>query len=186
MVNQTVPGELPSQRLKRWGEAAKNFRDVLGRTKQALLTDELGGIVGLNQARAEALGLQTDRYACDICRSFGAADSATRIAWLQNAAKQRDGRTLAALLEGPAFVHQVPREMMDRFMDFAEETHAPEIAERRTEFNESLEAMRLAVKTAELLAERAVDENELRRAAELERAQAAPVEELRSAAAMAD
>lgn len=169
VVNMDVPGETPAQRAQRWHGAADMFRVALDRTKQALTADELGSLSSLAQQRVEALGLETDRYANEIVRAFGAAGQAERVAMLKAAVDARDGRTLAALVEAPEFVTKVDRGMLDQFLGLAETKHAPHVAERRQKFEEAMGTVRVALQTAETIAARAVDARELREAAEAER-----------------
>lgn len=170
LVNAPVPGESPAQRLQRWGSATEKFRASLDKARTDLVARELAGLASLAEQRQEALGLHPDRYAAEIANAMRGADQQTRIAWLKQAAESADGRTLAAVMEAPAFVTGIDREMLSRFLDSAEAAHAPAVAARRAQFKDDVGAVQSALKAAEIIATRAVDAEALRDAAEAEKA----------------
>jgi len=146
-----------AQHAQRVAAAAGRFQEHVKRTVSQLTEREAGGMAALAQARKERLGLETDRYMLPIVTAFQNAKPADRIQWLGEAANQGDGRTLAALLEAPHFATGIDRDALAKHIEMAEQKHAPDLAQRREQFEADRSAMQSVLRQAQALAARAVD-----------------------------
>lgn len=156
-------GELASsgkseRHIQRTAMAAKGFQESLQRTRQALAEREKGGLKALSEARKEKLNLTSDKSFLAIVTAFqNAPDRRSRLEWLKQATDEGDGRTLAALIEAPTFTTGIDRETLEKHLELAEQTHAPDLAERRAKFDADRDVINSALEIGERVASRAVD-----------------------------
>lgn len=155
-IATTQTGDDPVRRAQRVSDAGASFLSSIKRSKADLEQRELGGTAALSQAFGERIGMQTDRYANQIIDAFARADQQTKTQMLGQIVDKGDGRSLAALLEAPQFTHNVDREMLSRYMDAAEQKHAPDIAEKRATLAQDVQAAQTAITQAEKIAEAAM------------------------------
>ena len=146
-----------AQHAQRVAAAAGKFQEHVKRTAGQLTEREAGGMAALAQARKERLGLEADRYMLPIVTAFQNARPQDRLKWLGEAAEQGDGRTLAALLEAPHFATGIDRDALAKHIEMAEAKHAPDLAQRRAQFDQDRSAMQTVLQQAQALAARAVD-----------------------------
>lgn len=147
-------GPQHSQRVSR---AAAKFGDHVKRTREALAEKQRVGTETLTAQRRERLRLDTDKSFLPIVTAFQNATQQQRVQWLGQAVESGDGRTLAALMETPAFASGVDTEMLSKHLDAAEAKHAPDLFEKRQQFEQESESTQTALQTAEALAAKAVD-----------------------------
>jgi hypothetical protein len=145
------------QHAQRVAAAAGRFQEHVKRTASQLSEREQGGIAALDEARRERLGMQTDKYVLAVTLAFQNADSKARLAMLGQAVEGKHGPTLAMLAEAPSYVTGVDPAMLAQHLEAAEQKHAPDLAQRREQFNQDRSAMQTVLAQAQALAARAVD-----------------------------
>jgi hypothetical protein len=146
-----------AQHAQRVAAAAGRFQEHVKRTIGQLNEREQGGIAALDEARRERLGMATDKYVLATTMAFQNAKPQDRIKMLAEAVEGRHGPTLAALAEAPSYVTGVDPAMLAQHLEAAEQKHAPDLAQRREQFNQDRSAMQTVLAQAQALAARAVD-----------------------------
>lgn len=161
------------QHIQRTTYAANKFQSALKRAKDSLAERENAGIQALHQSRLERLGMQTDKYVLPIIEAFrNAPDRKTRLEWLDQAVKDGHGPTLAALHEAPEFVSGIDGQTLDNYLETAESRHAPDLAEKRQQFDNDRAAVASALQVGERIAAQAVDLESIERAEQADKAEA--------------
>jgi hypothetical protein len=145
------------QHAQRVNLAAQRYKEHVARTASQLSEREAGGMAALAEARRERLGMATDKYVLATTMAFQNAKPQDRIKMLAEAVEGRHGPTLAALAEAPSYVTGVDPEMLAKHLEAAEQKHAPDLAQRREQFNQDRSAMQTVLAQAQALAARAVD-----------------------------
>jgi hypothetical protein len=145
------------QHAQRVAAAAQRFQDHVKRTTSQLAEREAGGIAALDEARRERLGMSTDKYVLAVTMAFQNAKPQDRLKMLAEAVEAKHGPTLAALAEAPSYVTGVDRETLHKHLESAESRHAPDLYERRQQFESDRSAMQTVLAQAQALAARAVD-----------------------------
>lgn len=155
-IASTKTGDDPVRRAQRVSDAGATFLSSIKRSKADLQERELGGTASLYEQFAERVGVKTDRFANEIVQAFARADQSDKHKMLGKIAAEGDGRSLAALLEAPAFCHGADSETLSRYMEAMEARHCPDIAEKRQTFKQDVQAAQTAITQAERIAEAAM------------------------------
>lgn len=162
------------QHITRTTAAAQRFQASLKRAHESLGEREAGGRKALAEARRERLGMATDKAFLPIVTAFqNAPDTKTRLAYLAKAVESGDGRVLAALAETPDYVTGIDSETLNMHLLSAESKHAPDLAERRKQFESDRQVVTTALQVGESLAAKAVDLESIQAAAQADAAEAA-------------
>ena len=146
-----------AQHAQRVAAAAHRFQEHVKRTASQLNEREHGGITALAEARRERLGMATDKYVLATTMAFQNASAQDRIKMLGEAVEAKHGPTLAALAEAPSYVTGVDSEMLANHLDAAEAKFAPDLHERRQQFEHDRQGVRSLLAQAQALAAKAVD-----------------------------
>lgn len=161
------------QHRQRTTYAATKFQESLKRAKTSLHEREAVGLESFEKSRIERLRMQTDKYVLPITEAFRTAPNrAERLRWLEQAVNEGDGRTLAALAEAPSYVSGIDPDTLASHLEAAEAKHAPDLFERRQQFETDRAAISSALKIGERLAAQAVDLESIEKAEQADRAEA--------------
>ena len=145
------------QHAQRVALAAQRYKEHVARTASQLTEREAGGMAALAEARRERLGMATDKYVLAVTLAFQNAKPQDRVRMLGEAVEGKHGPTLAALAEAPSYVTGVDPAMLAQHLEAAEQKHAPDLAQRREQFEADRSAMQTVLAQAQALAARAVD-----------------------------
>jgi len=158
-IAQSRSTDTAEQRAKRISDGAERYLQSISKTKADIQTRELAGLQSLHNQFAERVGLSTDgyRWANNVLDTFRNASQSDRTAMLAQIVESGDGRSLATLLEAPAFTHGVPRDMLDQYRDTMEQKFCPDVAEKRELFKEDVSAAEHALSEAERIAQAALE-----------------------------
>jgi len=158
-IAQSRSTDTAEQRAKRISDGAERYLESIARTKSDIAERELAGLASLHNQFAERVGLSTDgfRYGASVLEAFRNANQTERTAMLAQIVESGDGRSLATLLEAPAFTHGVPQAMLDQFTSTMEQKFCPDVAEKREIFQADVEAARGALGEAERIAQAALE-----------------------------
>lgn len=145
-------GEHPSQHAARLDKMSKQYAEAVQKARVGLEQAKWGGTAALMQERSERLGLKPDQFAQAIVQRFGAASHSERAQWLAQIAEQGDGRSMAALQAAPAYLTGLTREQLDSHTAAMESKFAPDLAEKREQFEADIDTANAALTAADNLA----------------------------------
>ena len=161
------------QHRARVTQAAQTYRKSLERASASLSEREVGGLQALTEARRQRLRLETDKFVLPVIEQFRTApDRATRLQYLKEVTESANGAALAALSEAPSFVTGLDAETLNQHLDYVERERAPDLAERREQFDADRETVARALEVAERVAVSAFDLESIERAEEADKAEA--------------
>ena len=145
-------GEHPAQHATRLGKMSKQYAEAVQAARAEIEKGEWGGRGALADEFRERCNVSCDQFASAIVQRFATAEHKDRVQWLGQIAEDGDDRSLAALMGAPKFVTGLDPDMLAKHRDVLEEKHAPDIAEKRRQFDNDVQTAKAVLQAADALA----------------------------------
>lgn len=158
--------ETSEMRSIRIDKGVKAFVQKIDSLRGKISEGYIGGSLALNQAAQKELNLTQNQWASSVVDAVAKAKEGDRVGILNRIVESGDGPSFAALEAAPEFLHGLDRKRLNEFRELLEQKHAPEIAKARQRFKEHSDAVFVAAKQAEAMAEKAMDTPNFRAAIE--------------------
>lgn len=158
--------ETAEMRAIRIDKGVKLFAKKIDSLSYQISQGYMRGTIALDEAARDTLNLVPNQWAQSVVNTVAQAKEGDRLGILGQIVENGDGPSLAALQAAPEFVTGIDKKRLAEFKGLLEEKHAPEVAAARRQFNEHSDAVFLAKKQAEAIAQKALDVPDFRAALE--------------------